>query len=98
MTGQRGALTREIQKVAESRLGRKISMRELRLMAYVDYKLKNEHKLDPRHVSDEERTILSGWRKAGWLEGGASEDSLGVSKAFYDTMQEVLWLGYVICE
>jgi len=97
MTG-RGALNEEIQVVAKKRLGRKITLRELRLMPYIDYCLKNERRIVIYRINEEEREIMSAWRKSGWLEGGASADSLAVTKDFYDTIQEILWIGYVTCD
>lgn len=95
MTG-RGALTEDIQKIAKSRLGREISLRELRLIPYIDNCLKNDRRIDIRKVNQEERDIMRLWRNLGWLEGGASADSLAVTKEFYDAMQEILWVGYVV--
>lgn len=94
MTG-RGALNEDIQKIAKSKLGREISLKELRLMPYIDHCLKNERSIKIAHINTEERAILSLWRNVGWLEGGASFDSLRVTKEFFDAMQEILWLGYV---
>lgn len=94
MTG-RGALNPQIQKIAKSRLGREITLRELRIMAYVDYALKNDRRLDPNRINEEERDALIKWKRAHWLDGGVSADSLEVTKEFYDTIQEILWVGYV---
>lgn len=91
-------MTDEIQKVAKARLGREITLRELRLMPYIDHCLKNDHRIEVWKINDEERRIMSAWRKNGWLEDGASADSLAVTKEFYDTIQEILWIGYVTCD
>ena len=90
----RGALTEKIQIIAKKRLGREISLRELRLMPYIQYVMLNNQKLDPGKISQEERDILAVWRKEGHIEGGAG--GLGITKFFYDTMCEILWEGYVV--
>jgi hypothetical protein len=48
---------------------------------------------DQNKVNAEERAILSDWRKRGFIDGGAS--GLGMTKAFWDAMNEILWMGYV---
>jgi hypothetical protein len=88
----RGALTEKIQEIAKGRMGREISRDEL--LAYVDYVMKNEQKIDIRKVNQEDREILSSWRKKGYVEGGAS--GLAITRFFYDTLCEILWEGYVV--
>lgn len=92
----RGQLTEEVQEIARKFLGREMPQLELRLIPYVQYRLVNDQRLDPKKVSTEERKVLSQWRKAGYLEGGASE--MEVTKEFWDFMCEVLWLTYVVYE
>lgn len=89
----RGALTEAVQQKAVEILGREISMRELRLMPYVQHCLMNEQNIDPRRVNQEEREVMTEWRKAGWMAGGAVD--LEVSKEFWGAMHEILWVGYV---
>ena len=90
----RGVLTEEIQELAKVFLGREITVRELRLYPYLDYQMKNEQKFNPNHVNQEERTILRLLKDAGHIEGGAS--GLGMTKEFYDYINQVLWFGYVV--
>lgn len=90
---RRGQLTERIKKKSVELLGYEISLRELRLMPYVQYCVMNSQNLDPNKVNQEERDILSKWRKAKYISGGAVD--LEVSKKFWDVMSEILWLGYV---
>ena len=90
----RGKLTMEINDMAQKFLGRGITQTELRLYPYLDYQSKNEQKLDPRRINEDERAILSTLRKEGHISGGAS--GLFMTKEFYDYIQNVLWLGYVV--
>lgn len=89
----RGQLTDRVKEASRHVLGYEISREELRLMAYVQFVMMNEQRLDPAKVSGEERLILAKWRKAEYIEGGAS--GMSVSKKFWDAMCEILWHGYV---
>ncbi|MBO5781045.1 MAG: hypothetical protein J6R08_01090 [Opitutales bacterium] len=91
---RRGCLTPEIQQEAKSFLGREITVRELRLLPYIDYCLKNSFCFDDSKINDEERVILKQWEESNyitysWVAGISS------TKEFYDFMQRILWLGYV---
>jgi len=88
----RGGLTLEIQKVAKERLGREISLQELRLMPYVDSVMKNNRKIDRSKVNQEEEDILEVWEGKGWIQ---EADRLMRSRDFYNAIQEILWFGYV---
>ena len=90
----RGKVTTEIKKKAILLLGiESISVTALRLMPYMQYHLVNNTNLNPGHMNEKERRILSEWRKKGFITGGASE--FGVTKKFWDAMNELIWLGYV---
>ena len=91
--GKRGELSPQIQALCKEFLGREITVRELRLMPYIDFVMKNEQRIDPRKINQEEREILSVLRKEGHIEGGWS--GLSISKEYYDFVQQILWLGYV---
>lgn len=94
MKNGRGALTAEIVAKAKELLGVDgFTVRELRLMPYVQYVMMNDQRIEPRRVNEEERQILSRWRERGWITGGASP--MTVRKDFWDAMSEILWLGYV---
>lgn len=90
----RGVLTDDIQKLATEFLGREITTAELRLYPYLDHTMKNNQRLDPRHMNVEDGDILSVLRREKHIEGGIS--GLAITKEFYDYMNQVLWLGYVV--
>lgn len=92
--GERGMLTDKIQAVAVKHLGRKITVRELRLMPYIHYCLTNEQRADPARINDEERALLIQWRKDGWLVNSTSPP-LEATKKFWAAMNEVIWAAYV---
>lgn len=88
----RGRLTEEVQRVAMDTMGREISIRELRLMPYVQFCCINSQNLDPNRINPDERHVLSLWRNEGWIEGGASD--LYVPKEFWNVMHQILWEAY----
>ena len=90
---KRGQLTDRIIKKSEELLGYAIPQQELRLMVYVQYVIVNEQHLDIAKVNNEERKILSKWREAGHIKGGASQ--MGITKEFWDVICEIIFLGYV---
>jgi hypothetical protein len=90
----RGRLTSEIQTVAHLHLGRKISTAELRLMAYTQYVMMNEQRIDPRKCNQDDREVLSKWREEGHIDGGAS--GLAITREFWDAICAILWFGYVL--
>ena len=90
---KRGQLTPEIEKLSQKLLGYPVGLIELRLMPYIQYLMMNEQVIAPARVNAEEREILSKWRAAGHIEGGAS--GLAITKEFWDIINEILWLGYV---
>ena len=90
----RGALTPEIQTVAHLHLKRKITRTELRLMAYVQYVMMNEQKLEMQKLNQEDRDVLRKWREEEHIEGGVS--GLAITREFWDAMCAILWFGYVM--
>ncbi|KKN16956.1 hypothetical protein LCGC14_0970730 [marine sediment metagenome] len=90
----RGQLTDEIQGLAKEFLGREIDTTELRLYPYLDYLMKNEQQIKPTAVNAKDRKVLAILRSEGHIEGGASR--LSMTKEFYDYINQVLWLGYVV--
>lgn len=87
-------LTEEIQKLAKEFLKREITTAELRLYPYLDYLMKNEQRIDPRSINGDDRNVLQLLREEGHIEGGAS--GLAMTKEFYDYINQVLWVGYVV--
>ena len=90
----RGVLTEEIQRIARRRFGRTITLRELRLMPYIQYVMVNEQRIDIRKINSEEREVLKKWREEKHIEGGAS--GLSITEYFWDTINEIIFQGYVI--
>lgn len=93
MSQSRGELTERIKEKSKELLGYEIGTEELRFMPYIQYTMVNDQRLDPHHISPEERDILSKWRKKEFIEGGASD--LSVTKEFWDILCEIIFLGYV---
>lgn len=91
--GGRGQLTDEIRLVMESFFGRGTTQAELRLLPYVHYCAVNDRRIDPKRVNEAERQILSNWREAGLIEGGAS--GLKIDAGFWRFIGEVLLIAYV---
>lgn len=90
---KRGQLTDRIKAKSKELLGYEMNVTELRLMPYIQYQMMNEQRIDPWKVNEEDRKILQKWREAGHIEGGAS--GLGITKEFWDIINEILFLGYV---
>ena len=62
-------------------------------MAYVQYVMVNEQKINPNMCNRDDRKILQKWRKKNFIDGGILE--LSITKEFWDAMCEILFLGYV---
>ena len=89
----RGRLTAEIRGLLESFFGRPTSVAELRLLPYLHYCTINERRIDPNRINGTDREILSQWRAAGLIQGGATD--LMIRPAFFRFIGEVLLLAYV---
>lgn len=89
----RGQLTDRIKTKSVELMGYEISVRELRLMPYIQNCVMNSKNIDPAHINAEEREILSLWRGKKYITGGAS--GLKITKEFWDIISEILFLGYV---
>lgn len=63
-------------------------------MAYVQYVMMNEQKLDMRKLNQDDREVLSKWREEEHIEGGVS--GLTITREFWDAMSAILWFGYVM--
>ena len=102
---KRGQLTDRIKQRSVELFGYEISQKELRLMPYLQYQLVNEQRLKPEHLNEEERQILTKWVEMGYILDGVSackgrpmmsaSVKLKVTKEFWDSILEILWLGYV---
>jgi len=88
----RGIITDKIKEKSLELIGYEITQKELRLLPYIDYLLKNSKGLDRRRITDEEITIINSWESMGFIIIGLK---IKCKKNFYDFMQEILWMGYV---
>ena len=93
MEQKRGQLTQRIKDKSYELLGYEINQTELRLIPYLQYIMVNEQKIDTKSVNQEDREIISKWRKAGHLSGGAG--GMQITREFWGIMTEILFLGYV---
>jgi hypothetical protein len=102
---KRGQLTDRIKQRSAELFGYEISQKELRLMPYLQYQLVNEQRLKPEHLNEDDREILAKWVSKGYILDGVSECKgrpmmsegvkLKITKEFWDSILEILWLGYV---
>lgn len=72
-----------------------VSLRQLRLLPYLQYLLLNSKPVDPAKITEEERGILRAWRDEGSITFSASEPCT-CTKEFWDWTNEVLFDGYVL--
>lgn len=93
MAQLRGQLTDRVKEKARELLKRDITLAELRMMPYLQYQMMNERHIDPNKCNGDDRKVLSLWREEGHIEGGAS--GLGITKEFWDIINEILFLSYV---
>jgi len=93
-TQNRGQLTQRIKDKSKELLGYEISMRELRLMAYVHYIMANSRHTERSAINDEEREIFEQWQDKGFCDRNANF-SLTVTHKFWVALSEIIWLGYV---
>ncbi len=89
----RGVVTKEIQEKSKEMIGREINGRELRLLAYIQYVMVNNQRIEINKINADEREILKKWKEENFIEGGAS--GLSITKEFWDFISDILWLGYV---
>jgi len=89
----RGMLTQRVQDKALELMGREISTVELRLMPYVQYVAMNDQYIDMRRVSDDDHDTLAKWKEEGRVI--CYQDNLELTKEFWGTLHEILYLSYV---
>ncbi len=85
----RGIITEEIKEKYQ------MTVKEFRLIPYVQYLLVNQMPVDPQKIDAEEREILQSWRDKGYLTFSMKEP-LTVSREFWDMMNDFLWDCYVL--
>jgi hypothetical protein len=91
LRGRLEMLSYEIKKEARILLGHDLTLRELRLLPYIDYCCKNSCFYYER-ITTEERVILKNWEATDLLCVG---DTVKVSQRFYSFMCRALWDAYV---
>ena len=90
----RGMLTDEIKQKSKELFGYEITKEELRLMPYAMYCVLNDGNLNRKNVDRVEMEILTNWEDKGFIKSPFT--GLKVSKDFYDKVNELLWIGYVV--
>lgn len=93
MSQRRGQLTARIKQRSRELLGYEVDVIELRLMPYIQYVMVNDQRIDICKVNPGERAILSKWRAAGYIDGGAG--GVGITREFWDIICDLCFLGYV---
>lgn len=88
----RGILTPEIKELSKKLLGYTINQKELILMPYIQYVMMNEKEIDMRKLNYEEIDIVKLWEKMKFIE--FIDDKLKMTKEFWDSICQILWLGY----
>lgn len=93
MQQERGQLTRRIKEKSQELLGYEMDQTELRLMPYIMYVMVNKQRIELEKINSADRAILSKWREAGHIEGGAG--GLRITQEFWNILCEIVRLGYV---
>ena len=93
MSQKRGQLTERIKKKSLELLGYEMDQTELCLMPYIQYVMVNSQRIDSNRINVEEKAVLSKWRKAKHIEGGAS--GLAITPEFWNIICAIIMLGYV---
>lgn len=86
-------ITQRIKAKSKELLGYEISQEELRLMVYILDVMMNSQRLNISVLTADERPILTKWREAKYVDGGAS--GMNISKKFWDAVCGITFLGYV---
>ena len=89
----RGQLTPEVQAKAVELLGRKVTLKELKLMRDYQRALLDVSYFDRRPRSGEDCEVLDLWESEGCVVDMPSE--VMVTKDFWDVIHEILFLAYV---
>jgi hypothetical protein len=90
---KRGILTQRVKDLSNTLFGRPISVTELRLMAYVQDRAMNGHKIEMKCVNRKELEFLEIWFKKGWMTGGY--ENFCLSREFWDKMSQLMYMAYV---
>ncbi len=90
----RGILTNEVLRVSKVRLGYEITVRQLRLLPYIQYCMVNGEPMKRRSLNVEELSILENWVDEGLMK--SSSGIPHVSNKFYRAICEILLVGYCL--
>ena len=94
----RGCLTEGIKTLSMATFGRIISLKELRLMPYLQFVLMNDKVIDYSKIDMDEREILASWQSEGWFFYYNDNQKIMVTKEFWDNMNKILFYSYVYHE
>lgn len=94
----RGILTEKTKQIARLKMGRDITVDELRLMPYLMTKLMDNSYLVRDHIYPQDRVALEKWVEEGRIsfEGSFFNSLPVVTSEFYDAITAILKFGY--CE
>lgn len=85
----------EIQEKADKFFKENVDTEQVRLLAYIDYCLKNGGSINPRQISISEYNTIRHWSSCEYLEYTDETHIKCLSKEFYNIMCEILWDAYV---
>lgn len=91
---KRGELMEEAKGVAKRLLGIDLTLRELRLLPYVQHLAVDHAAIDRQKVSDEEAAILLDWIEKDWIKG-TWFSRVVPSLEFWRAITEILYVTYV---
>lgn len=96
MNNHRGSVQdQEILAKAKAFFGEDFgNRREPRLMAYLDYCVKNGGTFNLRQLSPDEVDLMGNWVMKGWIQTPDVCKVIVVSKEFFMLMSEILWDAY----
>lgn len=89
----RGMLDSGLEAIWLQKTGDKLTTRKLRLIAHLDYLLKNGNRIKCKQVNDEEEDIISEWTdNPRYLV--EKDGRIYATPEFWDAMQSVLYYSY----
>jgi hypothetical protein len=86
--GHRGMLTTKARKISTKFLGRELTVKELRLLPYLDYCMKNDSCMNRSRMNEEEVESINTWIEEGHLFG--TIERIWCTRKFYRFMQSIL--------
>lgn len=89
----RGQLTQRVIDKSKELLDYEISVRELRLMPYLQNTMMDSQKINFAQLNGEEIAIIRKWSENGFV--GIEDYKLSMTKEFWDIINQILYLAYV---